>query len=197
MALFHHRALGSTNGDIWSFGLYTSGLGTLDSAQATWNLAIGDLWAGITGIVCADVTVDELTTASITEATGGQISKRSTGSALAGTSAAECMPFQCSVAVSFTTDLATRGGRGRFYLPPLDVTTLDGGRLSAAARTTIVTSVNQLWAELDTGGLAIQIYSRSLHTLTPVTGGSVGDVIDTQRRRRNKLQEQRASLTAP
>jgi hypothetical protein len=39
----------------------------------------------------------------------------------------------------------------------------------------------------------VVIYHRSLGTTTPVTSLDVGDVIDTQRRRRNQLVEARTS----
>lgn len=198
MPLFKHRVVGSTPGEIWSFGLYTEGAGTLAAAQAGWVAGFTAMWTGhLDGIISTDVTVDELSTATITQATGGQISRVAAGSALAGLSEDEMLPFQCAVSVSFTTESATRAGRGRFYLPPLDSTTIVAGRLATASRAVVVAGANAMWGALSTAGLSIQIYGRSAGTLTPVTGGNVGDVIDTQRRRRNKLIEDRLALTPP
>lgn len=197
MPLFHHMIKGTSPGESWSFGLYTEGAGALVSAQAGWVASVSAFWAVLTDVVTTDIAVTELSTASITQATGGQISRVSDASVLVGTAEGEMLPFQCAVVVSFTTELATRAGRGRFYLPPLYATALDAGRISNGTRATVVSAVNAMWAGLGTAGLAINLYSRGAKTLTPVTGGSVGNVIDTQRRRRDKLIEVRAPLTPP
>jgi hypothetical protein len=160
--------------------------------------AVGALWTGnLDGLLTPDVAVDEITTASIDQATAGQISRVSAGSSLVGVATGEMLPYQCAVTVSLTTAMATRAGRGRFYLPPFSASSLDGGRLASAAQADVVAAVNAMWAALGGAGLSIQIYSRTAHTLTAVTGGNVGDVIDTQRRRRNKLLENRSILTPP
>lgn len=197
MPLFHHTVKGTSPGESWSFGLYTEGAGSLTSAQAGWNSAFGNFWGDFDAFVTADIGVVELSTASIDQATGGQISRLSDASILVGAAAGEMLPFQCATSVSFTTQLATRAGRGRFYLPPLVATTLGAGRITTATAEGIAAAVNGLWAGLAGAGLAINLYSRGAKTLTPVTGGSVGDVIDTQRRRRNKLIEARSPLTGP
>nr|CRY95829.1 hypothetical protein [uncultured prokaryote] len=198
MALFHHRITGASPGESWSFGLYTEGAGTLEAAQAGWVAAQAAIWTdALDAIVSTEVTVEELSTATITQATAGQIARVAEGSALAGVSASQMLPFQCAVSVSFTTQSATRAGRGRLYLPPLVASTLDDGRISSAAQAIIVSAFNDGWGALATAGLSPQIYGRTSHTLTPVTGGNVGDVIDTQRRRRNKLIEVRSLLTPP
>lgn len=197
MPLFHHTIKGTSPGESWSFGLYTEGAGALVAAQATWNAAIGDFWTDFAPLVTADIDVVELSTASMDQLTGKQISRLSSESILTGSAAGQMLPFQCATSVSLTTQLATRAGRGRFYLPPLVTTTLGAGRITTATAQAIATAVNALWGGLATGGLAINLYSRGAKTLTPVTGGSVGDVIDTQRRRRNKLIEARSPLTPP
>ena len=198
MPLFHHQVSGTSPGESWSFGLYTSGSGTLTSAQATWLASFDDFWTGnFDAVVTADISAIELTTASVEESTGGQISRLGDDVTLPGVATGEMIPFQCATCVTLTTALATRGGRGRFYLPPLAVSTLDAGRVSTGAVATIVGAAGALWAGLDTGGLELVLYSRTTKATTTVTGGNVGNVIDTQRRRRNKLIEARVGLTAP
>lgn len=198
MALFRHMAHGTSPGESWTFRLYTTGSGSLAAAQTTWISALEALWTGnLDAIVTPDVELLAGSTASITEATGAQISRLSDDVNDPGVASGEMLPFQCATSVTWTTAFATRAGRGRIYLPPLAVSVIDTGRLSAAAVTTIVTSINAMWAALDTGGLALSLYGATSHVTTPVTGGNVGDVIDTQRRRRNKLIESRVTLTAP
>lgn len=198
MALFHHTFAGTTPGESWTFNVHTTGAGTLASAQAAAVAAAGALVTGqLDAILPPEVVLTEVSTASLDEATDQQISRLSDDVNFPGVAASEMLPFQCATSVSWRTDLATRAGRGRIYLPPLAVSAVDAGRLSAGAQTTIVTAASAFWAALDTGGLALVIRHKALHTSTAVTSGNVGNVIDTQRRRRNKLIEVRATLTAP
>jgi hypothetical protein len=99
------------------------------------------------------------------------------------------LPFQCATVITLVTASATRHGRGRFYLPPLGVGVLDTGRLSAAATGSLELAFTSFFDVLSTAGLSVVVRNRSGHVSTPVTEARVGNVIDTQRRRRNKLIE--------
>lgn len=198
MAVFRHVMAGTTPGESWSCTLYTSGAGTLAAAEATWVTAVEAFWTGgLDAIVTPDVSVTELSTASIDPATGGQMSRLSDDVSLPGVAAGEMLPFQCATSISWRTALATRAGRGRIYLPPLAVSVVDSGRLSAGAATTVAGAAGDLVAGLDSGGLSLILFGRDSHTQTPVTAGDVGNVIDTQRRRRSKLVEARTPVTFP
>ena len=198
MAVFRHVMAGTTPGEQWSCTLYTSGSGSLASAQTAWVAAVGAFWTGhLDAHVTPDVVVTELSTASIDPATGGQQSRLMDDVDLPGVASGEMLPFQCATSISWRTALATRAGRGRIYLPPLAVSVVDTGRLSSSAATAIAGAAAQLVASLDGDGLALILFGRTTHTQTPVTGGDVGNVIDTQRRRRNKLVEARTPVTFP
>ena len=198
MAVFRHVMLGTTPGEEWSCTLYTTGSNTLSSAQTAWEAAVTALWTGeLDAVVTADVAVTEVSTASIDPATGRQMSRLIDDVSLPGVAAGEMLPFQCASSVSWRTALATRAGRGRIYLPPLAVSTVDTGRLSSAAVTAIVGAVEAFWGSLDGDGLAPILFGRTTFTQTPITGADVGNVIDTQRRRRNKLIEVRTAVTPP
>lgn len=198
MPLFRHVANGSSPGETWTFTLHTSGTGSLESAQGAWEAATGALWTGqLDAFISADVAMTAVSTASLDETTGSQISRLETGVSRPGVATGEMLPYQCTVAVSTRSDLATRAGRGRFYLPPLAEGNTAGGRLSSTAQAGIVTAVNQFFSSLDTGGLEPVILSRSTMGTTPITRFDVGDVIDTQRRRRNGLLENRTTASVP
>lgn len=198
MALFHHTFSGTTPGESWSFNIHTTGAGTLAAAQAGAVAAANALWTGhLDALVPPEVVLTEVSTASLNEATDKQISRLADDVSLAGASAGEMLPFQVALGVSWRTDLATRAGRGRIYLPPLAASTVAEGRPDAATVTAVVAGIDAFWGALDTAGLQLVIRGKTSHVSTTVTGGNVGNVFDTQRRRRNKLIEIRTALTAP
>lgn len=195
MALFRHRVVGSTPGESWSFTLHTTGSGTDATANAVWSSAVGAFWTGgVDALVNTGISVVERSTTLINEATDGQISRTSDPQELPGVGVEEMLPYQVALVVSLDTALANRHGRGRFYLPPLTVATVAAGRLTAAAQGVVATAAENLFVELGSGGLTPVVRDRVGHVSTTVTLASVGDVFDTQRRRRNKLVENRVMV---
>lgn len=107
-------------------------------------------------------------------------------------SGTQAVPAQLSVAVSLTTaQKRGRGSRGRFYLPPQDLSVAASGHLSGSWCTTVAERVATFLGDVEDAldPCQVVIWSRAAHTLTQVTHVSVGDVIDTQRRRRNQIPE--------
>lgn len=121
-------------------------------------------------------------------------------SAVPGSGAAS-KPFQASVVASLRTDNVTRQGRGRMYWPLLSVlTNNDSLRISAADTKVIADSV---WSLLNDTGVKLQVplgvgtwdpavFSRVGSTIRQVRRVEVGDIIDVQRKRRDKAFENRA-----
>lgn len=103
-------------------------------------------------------------------------------------------PPQCSLAISLLTQVAGKRFRGRMYWPHI------GGALTTAGKSTLATqslttniattlaTINAL-AQIDIG--VIGVHSAASDLVTPVTRVSIGDVIDTQRRRRDDMVEVR------
>lgn len=114
----------------------------------------------------------------------------------AGTAEQFPLPPQCAAVMSLRTDLPGPSGRGRFYMPGLGNTMLTSlGRLTDAIRNSFVTSyvnyVDLVQAEiLD---LHLSVYSKVRGDGEDVTKVDMGNVIDTQRRRRSELVESRYS----
>lgn len=194
MALYRHLASGTTPGEVWTFSLYTNGQISLAAAQSTWEISLQTLWVGgIDSLIAPQVVLTGASTAEIDVATGNQSTRVEGALNFPGVSASPMLPFQCATAVSLRTVFATRRGRGRFFLPPLASNAIALGRLTTAAQTNIADNASVMMASLQSGGLTPVVYSRVSRAAITMTSIDVGDVIDTQRRRRNKLVEDRES----
>jgi len=193
MALYRHRLEGTFPGETWSFGLYTDSTLSLAAMQSAWMTGITNFWADATALFCTDVETTRATTVELDPLTGKQLTGAENVRSDAGTSTATCLPFQCAPVVSLRTNTLSRSGRGRFYAPSLAVDQVVAGRMSITARDTLADAAESLVAGLTAGGGTLVIYHRGSASTTPVTSLDVGDVIDTQRRRRNKLIEDRTS----
>lgn len=113
-------------------------------------------------------------------------------------SAGQPLPPQCSIVMSLRTSGAGRSQRGRFYLPGLGTSQVSStGRLISTERAAFVdpfkTYVDAMMAAIT--DLHLSVYSRKLGSGDDVLKVDMGDVIDTQRRRRNKLSESRYAVT--
>jgi len=194
MTVFRHVAKGTFPGESWSFTLHTEGTIALTAAQAAWSSALGTLWTdSLDALVNENVSLTESSTASLSDETGAQVSRLSDDEDLPGVATQGLLPPQCTVVVSLRTALATRAGRGRFYLPTFDkgTVTVSGGRLNSTSITAVVTAAGDMLGSLISDNLTPVIYSRTTRETQTVTQFDVGDVIDTQRRRRDKLIEVR------
>jgi hypothetical protein len=172
-------------------------LSTGDAAQA-FDDALTACWAaGMDDITTPEVDLTLASAATIDPTTDGQITRVENVLALTGVNVGEMLPFQCATVISLLTDSATRHGRGRFYLPPLAVDTLENGRVNAATLVILDTAWTAFFDSLNTDGVTPVVRNRTGHISTTVTSARVGDVIDTQRRRRNKLTETYTVIAVP
>ena len=102
-------------------------------------------------------------------------------------------PPQVAIVVGLLTGVPGASGRGRMYWPGVGAAVNTAGKTTAAGSTTATNLAATLEAmatptgPLETGVLAL--VSQELGTVTPVTSIRIGDVLDTQRRRRDALVE--------
>jgi hypothetical protein len=198
MALHRFVASGTTPGETFSFTLHgESNLSTGDAATAFADALTAAWAAGMDDITAPEVDLTLASAATLDPATDGQITRAEVVLALTGVNAGEMLPFQCATVVSLLTASATRHGRGRFYLPPLAVDTMTNGRTNSATLTILDTAWTAFFDSLNTDGVTPVVRNRTGHISTTVTSARVGDVIDTQRRRRNKLTETYVVVAVP
>ena len=198
MALHRFVASGTTPGETFSFTLHgESNLSTADAATAFADALTAAWGAGMDDLTTADIDLTLASAATLDPATDAQVTRAEVVLALTGVAAGEMLPFQCATVISLLTNSATRHGRGRFYLPPLAVSQTDQGRVSAAAMIVLDTAWTAFFDSLNTDGVTPVVRNRTGHVSTTVTSARVGNVIDTQRRRRNKLTETYTVIAVP
>jgi hypothetical protein len=205
MPLFKHRFQGAlAAGDEFSYQWYSNeirDIATAHGAALVWNQT---LWNGsVAGNGFKDhctvgVFMTSVITSEITPATGRQTLRRETAQVIAGVAAGNALPADCSLVVSLRTDLATRSGRGRFYLPQPAASnlTVDGG-VAADLINDLMASLTAAWAAYNTGVDRPVIYSPTFRVSRNITSFNIGDRWDTQRRRENKVKEIRTTTAMP
>jgi hypothetical protein len=116
------------------------------------------------------------------------------------------LPAQAAVVVSLLTDTPGGSGRGRMYWPALGAT-LDTttARLATPTTDTVLTGFKTYLTAVRTAladnfptiGFDLAVRSKTTHTTPHVTRLRVGNIIDTQRRRRDTLREAYVTTTFP
>ena len=153
----------------------------LDGAETPW----GDI-TGSMGVAAAATKVDVYAYPASGPATAS-------ASAVYGWSGSGTVtaPFQVAIGVSLLTNRAGRSYRGRFYWPALGPSIVATGKITdAAALSSEFAELLAVLGNIDGTSTAIPvIYSATQNVLTPVSAVRVGDVLDTQRRRREGVPE--------
>ena len=194
MALYRHRISGTYPGEVFTYGFHSESALSVAASQSALLTGLTNMYAlPYAATLCADVVVTEASTVELDPVTGKQLTGASDVVNHPGTNLGECLPFQCAPVVSLRTAQLSRAGRGRFYAPSPAVDQIASGRLTVTSRDALADGAEALLNGLTTQGANIVIYHRGLGTSDVVQTLDVGDVIDTQRRRRNQLVEARTS----
>lgn len=203
MTLYRHVVKGTFPGESWSCTLHSTGTLSVSAANAAWATAWGVLWNGITTpadninqLISSIVETTQFVTAVLDPVSLKQTSLNESTAALLGTAATTSLPPQDSCVITWRTATPTRGGRGRMYLPVFASSALTQGLLNSASQTIVAKAGFNLLNSLSGAGLQAVLLNRTTQATTVITGGDVGNVIDTQRRRRDKLVETRVTLVA-
>jgi len=196
MALYRADFQGTVYGiETFQHGLHFSSsdttAGLAADLDAAWTTLLGtSTWSTYftTGIVWSQINVSEL---GATPASPIVTSAQAT-LGISGASSDVGLPAQCSPCVSLTTATAGSRARGRMFLPPPDTTVLTTvGRIGATPRGDLINALDTFFATMAANGADCVVVSGvgGVYTTYPVNTIRLGDVIDTQRRRRSSIAE--------
>lgn len=115
------------------------------------------------------------------------------------------LPPQSALVLSLRTDTPGGSGRGRLYWPCLAATLDTNARLSTTIMNTFVADMksylagmrSDLAAAFPTIGFDLAVRSKATHSTPHVVRIQGGNVLDTQRRRRDSIPEAYSTLTFP
>lgn len=198
-------------GEVWScsFALGYSGEAiNNDTTLGTVALAGIEVWRSVFGIPALTAFGESLTSVVVRSYNDAglliaQTERAPAGGSLQGNGTIK-MPPQAAVVISLQTIIPGAKGRGRMYLPLLAITLDTGGRIPSTTVTDIVEdfggALNTMLTGIAAGGLVPGVFLGVASGLGPgavypVSKVRVGNVVDTQRRRRDALPESYQSNT--
>lgn len=157
-------------GSRWSFGLHITSNQALASLLTTWANAWGNAWTngtyGLETIYPTTTEIDQYTVALL-DANYRQTQKAVATVAAAGTSTDDTLPFQEAVCISLRTAMIGRHARGRFYLPALAETAVNGDVLTPAVMTRVSSAVKSVQASIIADGSTVFVVHKP--TVNPPT----------------------------
>lgn len=189
--------------EVWNTTLHVEDVGgNAASILSAFATAVTALWTNpgtpadsIQQYVSTIVGVDELLVDEL-DTTGRNAAQARGTLAIAGTSVDESLPPGVTVVASLRTATPTRQGRGRFSPPPFVVSTVSTLRLDHTVRDHYAGGAQayiQTMADAVATGVVIcnPRHGPATHVVTSI---DVGDVFDSMRTRRDKMDEERVSL---
>lgn len=190
----------------WSIRTYAVSGSAESVVQSTWDTAFQAYW-NAAGVLSGMPTTTSLTSTYTSTMTTSfkQSTKTVTTHSIAGTSASVALPNQTCFVATLRTALATKSGRGRWYLPAPAVSGISatGNLYIAAWMTAAAAGLTALGTALG-GGVQLQILHRkatlsgqAAFTLTPVIGAcDCSNKPGIQRRRGDKIVPTRTGWTS-
>lgn len=137
------------------------------------------------------VTFDSVRNYLYTGGTTASLVSESTGINKHSAVAQVALPNQCAVVVTLETGTPGRSHRGRAYLPPVNINALrQDGQLLSSACTQLANSFASMLKALHDDPAPVGrpvVASATKGSMTTVNQVRVDSIVDTQRRRRNKL----------
>lgn len=181
--------------EIWSCTINGETTGPITQARvdAAWDSA-----ATFIGAVCSSAVHLTYLKMAVTDATNhipGEVLRHD---GLESGTGSVAYPYQVACAVTLRTAIRGPGGRGRFYIPLPDASMhMADGTFADSDRDDIAEAAQTFLHSLiavDNADLGAIIVASQRHGNVTVTDIQVGNVPDTQRRRRNALVEDYGDL---
>lgn len=198
-------------GEIFDHGFWGtsfSGSATASDVLDALHDGVSAFWAStVSSVPGASTMVDTITTEVVYTqievrpyvlATGlpSALSTVRTISITGSQAGSSTLPYECGIALSLDSGIAGRTRWNRTFLPPMwnSVTGTDGHL--ALGFTTDLGDALAAWNDASKlMGVALAVYSKHDHTILEPADAPIGDVMDSQRRRRNNLVEAREHTT--
>lgn len=187
--------------DIWTTGHSCTALtgksqGQLDAIAAQcadlWDIEVWTPLATVSDyvpvqVVWTSVRVEDFNGTSVVRTATHDVNSPQPGQGVTS------LPPQCSGVISLRTGQPGGRRRGRMYFPPFAATVLDAyGTFIFAARNALADSLSQYFTAFN-GDATVEstavVASQTGGFLSEIVEVRVGNIIDTQRRRRNTLPE--------
>lgn len=178
----------------------------LDDIAAVVEPLLRSWWNDSRGFFGNDVYLDELRGSVLEVSSGGAkpttvVPTRFysfadfTGGALDPGDGGIALPYEVALCLTFRTALSSRRGRGRIYLPPLSVGQVAaGGLITSSVASAVASNFGyDVLAPAIAGGFEWRVVSQKGATSNEISSVQVGVVPDSQRRRRNALDEARTT----
>lgn len=184
------------SGEVWSSGVHFSSILSLHECALAWRDGTETLWAaaspsGFHGLFATTVSYNSWVVYQLDQTTGRALQKEEGAVNHPGTAAGNSLPQEVAEVVTLRTAAAGPSGRGRMFLPPVEVSHLTAaGRMPLSTTQAIGGAMITLFQHMATAGFASVLYSKG-RANRPLTFIEVGDVFDAQRGRRDALVEAR------
>lgn len=184
------------SGEIFNTGFHVSSVDDIETVAGALTTWASDVWngggfAGIANLNPTTTNMSSLVVYQLNPTTGRSVDKSERTMFHVGTGTGLPMPNGVALCVTLLTLTTTRAGKGRMYFPAPDATHLTAAaRVPTPVTTTYAQAIGNAFNNLGLRGINPIIYSVG-RADRPVTGINVGDVYDSQRRRRDQLVETR------
>lgn len=187
-----------------SIRAYAFASGNEATTQSTWDTAVQAFWntAGVISIYPTTTSLVGTYTSTMTS-NFKQSTKTQNVHSIPGTAVSAAMPNQVAFIATLRTALASKAGRGRWYLPAPAASALasTGNLWSASTMTAMASGLNAMGTALGSS-IQLQILHRNATksglaalSMTPVTPSDCSNKPGIQRRRGDKIVPARTSWT--
>ena len=200
MALYRMTFNGiGPGGDVFNYNLMCESDVGIIAAAAAADAALEAFLGEAEGVFSTATLWSATKVTRVSETAGFPAAETAAGSFTgAGTATGGVLPPQLAWCVSLRTSVPGPRGRGRFFLPTPGNGTFTGqARMPSVAITMAVDGITAMWTSLETDTFSPVVGHRATGTFTGVTSMDLGDVLDTQRRRRSSLEENRTTIPHP